>query len=298
MSGTPRDEHSHDEQGSAGQAMAVTPFEQAVIRLYDSPIRAVRLPDGRIAAVMTDLCSALGLNRSGQVQRIRADDLLREQMLFCLVDSGDGQQQPMDVLTAWAIPTWLHGIQLSRLAPEKRPAILAFKREAADVLYRHFSQRQTPEQIGMAVPLVPAEPVSQPERPAPNAGRAAWTEYHRAMVAWLEWQDDIDRWRASVNQRQDALEDRMESVEEVTRLIPEILDRLGPETLTPEHQATVKRMVGRLHELTAISYGAIYAELNEAFHVGRYADIADAAWERVTDWFQVRIAAAERRQKR
>lgn len=132
MSGTPRDEHSRDEQDFAGPEMAITPLEQAAIRLYDRPIRAVRLPDGRIVAVMTDLCSALGLNRSGQVQRIRSDDLLRDQLLFCLVDTGDDQQQPMDVLTAWAIPTWLHGIQLSRLAPEKRPAILAFQREAAD----------------------------------------------------------------------------------------------------------------------------------------------------------------------
>jgi hypothetical protein len=31
----------------------------------------------------------------------------------------------------------------------------------------------------------------------------------------------------------------MESVEEVSRLLPEILERLGPQTLSPEHQATV-----------------------------------------------------------
>jgi hypothetical protein len=32
-----------------------------------------------------------------------------------------------------------------------------------------------------------------------------------------------------------AVEDRIESVEEVARLVPKILERLGPQTLTPEH---------------------------------------------------------------
>src|SRR5260370_38908340 len=91
---------------------ATQPIEQATITLFGCSMRAVCLADGKIAAVFTDLCEALDLDRAGQIKRIRADEILTEQVLFCLVRLDNGQAQPMDVLTAWAIPTWLHGVQL------------------------------------------------------------------------------------------------------------------------------------------------------------------------------------------
>ncbi len=52
-----------------------------------------------------------------------------------------------------------------------------------------------------------------------------------------------------------------------------------------------------LHELSGASFGAIYAELNEALHVGTYKEIPDGQWSAVAAWFRARIEAAERRQK-
>ncbi len=186
------------------------PVEQVIVRFYDRDILAVRLPDGRIAAVLSTLCDALQLNRPGQLQRIRNDDLLTDQLVLAQVQTAGGPQ-PMDVLTAWAIPTWLTGIKLSRVAPEKRPAIQIFKREAADVLYRHFSQRQA--QLTAPSTLVPAEPISKPETPERGAPLSDWRIYHEAMVAWIDWQTDVEQWRSSI-------ESRLESVEEVSRLVP------------------------------------------------------------------------------
>jgi hypothetical protein len=76
------------------------------------------------------------------------------------------------------------------------------------------------------------------------------------------------------------------------------LERLGPQTLSPEHQSTVKAMAGRLHDVAGYAYGTIYGELNAAFHVGKYSDIPDAHWTDVAAWFQARMAAAERRRGR
>jgi hypothetical protein len=124
------------------------------------------------------------------------------------------------------------------------------------------------------------------------------------MREWLDWQDDIAAWRDrsdqrqdELEQRQDGLESRMEGVEELSRLFVEVTERLGPVTLSPAHQASVKNMARRLNELTGLAYATIYAELNDAFHVGRYADIPEAEWPRVVAWLQARIAAAERRQR-
>jgi hypothetical protein len=81
------------------------------------------------------------------------------------------------------------------------------------------------------------------------------------------------------------------------RLLPEILERLGPQTLSPEHQATVKAMAGRLHELAGYPFATIYSDLNAAFHVGRYSDIPDAQWAEVASWLQARIATTEKHRR-
>lgn len=116
----------------------IIPVEQDTIMLFGLPIIAVRLPDGLIAAVLDSLCAALSLQTHSQARRIRTDDMIGDQLLPARIVT-DGGAQEMSVLTAWALPTWLHGIRAKMAAEEKRPAILAFKREAADVLYRHFS---------------------------------------------------------------------------------------------------------------------------------------------------------------
>ncbi len=262
--------------------------EQALVPFYDRDIIAVQLSDSRIAAVLSSLCEALQLATVGQARRIRADDVLREHLLLAQVQT-EGGPQAMDVLTAWAIPTWLQGIKLGKVAPEKRPAILAFKREAADALYRHFA-RWTPA-LPTPTRLVPAEPIAQPEAPVHDASREAWIRYHEAMAAWLHWQEDIETWRGHV-------ESRLESHEAVLQLVPEILERLGPQTLTPEHQRTVQQCVKRLHEVGGVAYAAIYTELGEQFYVAKYDQLPEARWAEIATWFSVRIDAAEKRAAR
>jgi hypothetical protein len=78
----------------------------------------------------------------------------------------------------------------------------------------------------------------------------------------------------------------LEGLEEVTNLIPEILERLGPQTLTPDHQRAVQKYVQQLHERSGKPYGMIYESLKAAFAVPRYADIPDQDWQRVVQWFQ------------
>ncbi|HEX9413750.1 MAG TPA: phage antirepressor N-terminal domain-containing protein [Ktedonobacterales bacterium] len=261
---------------------AIVPVEQDTVTFYDRQIIAVRLPDGRIAAALRPMCEALQLDRAGQLRRIREDEAIADQLVSVRVDT-EGGAQLMEMLTAWAIPTWLTGIKLSRVAPEKRPAILAFKREAADVLYRHFSQRQA--ELAAPPNLVPAEPITKPEPPERGAALVDWRTYHEAMVAWIDWQSDIEQWRGS-------MESRLETVEEITRLVPEILERLGPEMLSAEHQRTVHSSIKHLHELTGRAYPTLWTELGASFHVAKYDQIPEARWGEVAEWLRVRITRA------
>ena len=152
-----------------------------------------------------------------------------------------------------------------------------------DVLY---AWAQTPRVSPTAV--IPSEPVVEPVRPAENASLEDWREYHLQMAALIQWRMDVDQWRGTV-------ETRLEGLEAVTDLIPEILERLGPQTLTPAHQSQLQQHIKRLHEATHKAYPTIYEDLKLAFSVARYQDIPDADWEQVVRWFQVQIERAKRK---
>ncbi|MGI9059713.1 MAG: hypothetical protein ACR2H5_14150 [Ktedonobacteraceae bacterium] len=85
------------------------------------------------------------------------------------------------------------------------------------------------------------------------------------------------------------MEARLEGLEAITGLIPEILERLGAETLTIEHQRSVQSLVKRLHDATDKPYGTIYDDLKTAFATPRYQDIHENEWDKVLNWFQVQI---------
>jgi hypothetical protein len=202
----------------------------------------------------------------------------------------------MAVLILHAVPFWLAGIDPRRVRKEIGPEILRYQREVVDVLY---AWAQPPKAMvappglvptehitkkAMVAPpgLVPTEHITKPDVPTEDANLDAWREYHRQMVLWIDWQQDIEAWRGGI-------ESRLEGLEEVTNLIPEILERLGPQTLTPDHQRAVQKYVQQLHELSGQPYGMIYESLKAAFGVPRYADIPDQDWQRVAQWFQAQL---------
>ena len=162
----------------------------------------------------------------------------------------------------------------------KRLEILSYQHKAVAALYEWA---QSTRRISETATIVPSEPIAEPTRPEIGAPLEEWIEYHQQMLAVLEWQRDIQQWQGDV-------ESRLESLEEVTSLIPEILDRLPPVTLTPAHQNLVKYYVSQLSKATNKPYGTIYSSLYTAFSVPRYQDLPESEWENVERWFKSQLA--------
>jgi hypothetical protein len=274
------------------EQQALIPVEQDTVTFYGWPLVAVRLTDGRICVVLRWLCESLQLNIQAQLRRIRRTKAIAEELAPVRVMT-DGGPQVMPALTLRALPFWLAGIDTSRVAADLESVILTYQREVVDVLYHHFAQRRPALQ--QSATLVPTEPITRPEAPSLEAPPAEWLRYHEQMVIWLRWQADLEQWRAGMETWRGQMESRLESVEEVSRLVPEILERLGPQTLSPEHQRTVQHAVHRLHELTGQAYGTIYDQLKNAFAVPKYADIPEDRWPEVAHWFSARMDEARRR---
>ena len=62
---------------------AILPIEQGTIDFYGHSLVAVRLPDGRICAVLRWICDGLRLDPSGQVRRIQRKTALADGLVYC-----------------------------------------------------------------------------------------------------------------------------------------------------------------------------------------------------------------------
>lgn len=264
----------------------LTPVEQDTVSFYGRELVAVRLHDGRIAAVLRWMCEGLGINMQSQLRHIRGRLVLAKGLVMVRVQT-DGGPQPMPAMTLDVLPGWLFTVDERRVRPEVQSDVILYQSECARVLGEHFARKASLELLAPAT-LVPSEPISHPVEPEEGASLGARREYHRAMLAFLDWQEDIETWRGSV-------ESRLEGVEELARIVPELLGRLGPQALTAEHQRTLQNFAKRLHEMTGYAYSTIYGELIGDFRVPRYSEIAEARWDEVTAWFTARFTAAQKR---
>jgi hypothetical protein len=262
----------------------LVPVEQQTLTFNGKPIMVVRLPNGQAGVVIRFLCENLGLDTPGQIQRIQRTEVIADDLVYAQVET-DGGIQRMAALVLRGLAYWLATIDTRRMDKDdpRRAAILAYQREAVDVLYAWAS---TPRAVAAPTDLVPAEPITRPTAPGPDASVEEWIFYHQQMLTVLEWQRDIESWRGSI-------ESRLEGLEAITDLIPDILERLGPETLTIEHQRSVQGLVKRLHDATGKPFGTIYDELKNAFGVPRYQELKEQDWDKVLHWFTVLIERAK-----
>jgi hypothetical protein len=273
----------NEEQDQDPQALI--PIVQETIMFRDSPLVVVRLPDGRPGVVLRWICENLGLAPNGQIARIKRTEVIADDLVYVQVQT-EGGFQTMPTLVLDSAPYWLATIDTKRVKDtEQRLEILHYQKGAVAAL---FAWASTPRAIAAPTNVVPAEPITQPARPAPDASIEEWIYYHQQMLTVLEWQRDIEHWRGSV-------ETRLEGLEAMTDLIPEILERLGPETLSPAHQRQLQAFVKQLHEATGKLYPTIYDDLKMAFQVARYQDIPETEWEKIANWFKVQLQQEQKK---
>jgi len=211
------------------------PIEQHALTFYGKPIIVVRLPDGRPGVVLRFLCENLHIDTNAQVQRVQRSEAMAEDLVFTRVETPGGAQR-MATLVLRSIAYWFATIDTRRMEKDdpRRLAIVQHQREAVDVLYDRAAAPQVRE--APSTKPVPSEPIVEPAKPATDASLADWHEYYVRMAAVLEWQMEIEAWRGGI-------EDRLQGLEAITGLIPDILERLPAPTITPAHQHQVKYYV-------------------------------------------------------
>ena len=288
------------EQSEKGDQQALEPIEQESISFHGEQIIAVRLVDERIAVVLRWVCESLRVDSQAQVRRIQRTNATSNELVRVKVQTSGGRQT-MPAITLRGFSPWVLGINPNEVKSDKpaederiRALIIAYQEEAKDVLYEHFVRRRLVLPASRGATIVPAEPM-QPQEPELEATDTEKAAYYENLAVWALWKagQHGQRWRGQVDEWRGQIEARIESNEAISRLLPEIIERLGPETITPQHQQKVKTLAKQLHLATGKLYPTIYDDLKTVFEKGRIEDLLEEEWEQVEHWFRVQIERAK-----
>jgi hypothetical protein len=116
-------------------------LEQKSVLFLSDELIAVRADDGQIYVSLRHLCEALGLNRQGQMQRIRRHIVLSEGYKNAEVEIADaGYPQQAGMLRVDLVPMWLSGVDVGRVKDEIKNKLIHYQREAAKVLWEAFQE--------------------------------------------------------------------------------------------------------------------------------------------------------------
>ena len=84
------------------------------------------------------ICEALGIAPQKQAEKIKEDEILGSVATLRVATGADGKQYEMFCLPLQYIFGWLFTINPKNVNEEAREAVVKYRQECYDVLYRHF----------------------------------------------------------------------------------------------------------------------------------------------------------------
>jgi hypothetical protein len=255
---------------------ALIPVEQREVDFYEDTITAVLVEEeeGReeVFVPLRPICNSLGLAWSSQLQRIKRDPVLNDELVSVFVTNTESQRggRAVQCLPLEMLHGFLFGINASRVKDEIRDRLIRYQRECYRVLADAFMgpYRET----------------------AVTPQAAALVQLHEMALAIVETTEELIR----IEQRQTAVEDRMDNaarfVGQMNKRLSAVERRIKVGPLTEEQAAEIKKRVNQIaEELTKrdpdkVHYPSIYAALQSEAGVSSYKAIPPAAYEAAVNW--------------
>lgn len=120
--------------------MSLPAIQLVPIPFRAGEILALQKPDGGVHVVIKRICETLGVDFSGQLQKLRSYHWATVEMISTV--DPNSREREVCVLPLDQVPMWLVTIHPSKVAEEYRDDLKAYQLEARDVLARHFLKGQ------------------------------------------------------------------------------------------------------------------------------------------------------------
>lgn len=260
------------------EQVALVPTEIRTVAFYGDEITGALVQiggDPQVYIPVRPLCDFMGLNWSGQRQRILRDDVLAESLKVCALRTHPGGVQDMLCLPLKFLPGWLFGLSTDRLKPELREKITRYRRECYDALWNVFKY----DIVQMPLPV-----------PAPQPSGAALA-YELATAV-----QNLAREQMEIEARQTQQEGRLNAAaawaKGIDARVTALEVRVLPDTQITNSQAgelalTVKNVAGALEQRGQVnSYQRVYAELYRRFSISSYKSLAASRFQEALKWLR------------
>ena len=234
------------------------PIEQKQVMFYEDEVTAVRMADGSVYVPIRPLCDYLGLDWSGQLQRLRRDPVLSEALSGVVItptpleDNKFANPQEMMCLPLDYLNGWLFGVNANRVKSEIKEQVIRYQRDCYKVLADAF-------QSTAIVANAPSTLVQV-------------REMGLAIVRMAEEQMAFDR-------RLGAVEGAVEIVGRLEKRVTAVEEKLSPSAYVTQEQASqvsqaVKAVAMALGKKTGRNeFGAVYGELYRRFEITSYKSL-------------------------
>ncbi|WP_434042711.1 phage antirepressor N-terminal domain-containing protein [Sorangium cellulosum] len=96
--------------------------------------------DGAVRVAIRQVCEGLGVDFSRQLRKLKEDPAATVDIMSTVAE--DGRIREVACIDIRSLPLWLATIHPSKVKPEVRAKLVAYKRECAEVLADHFLGRR------------------------------------------------------------------------------------------------------------------------------------------------------------
>lgn len=268
------------------------PRQQKEVEILGDVLTAVQMEDGSIYLPVKLLCEVLGLERTAQVRRIKRDETMSEDLYELTTQTGRGGRDAQ-YLRLEVVPYWLSGVTVSKVKPELKDKMLAYKRWVVRKVYEAFLSELAAE--------------TKPSLDVQNL--LSVKEIGLALVQFADEQLALEAKQALLFQRQDTLETQYNQTAqdvEVLKLrvnnaasvvgqaltrIQTLENRTAPGIITEEQAAelslSVKQVASELarrEQKEGNPYQRVFMALYQRYGVTTYKRLPQASYTGAMDW--------------
>lgn len=279
-------------QGGADLSLTILKeqaIEQKDIRFLDDTLPAALTSSGNIYLSIPGLCGALGLNVSGQTQRIQRTRSLAKGLRQITLTTPGGAQR-INCLRLDRVALWIAGMQTNSIKADYREKIEAYQDDLAPVATEVFLRSagvRLPDLVPVNHPLL----VELAQNLEDLGDVANFLREHFAAIMLLP--EQMNTLTERIGQVLDVVVQRQQATEQQVAKIDSRTQRL-----TPAHQREVQVLVDRMvreskSSPTPLTYFVIYGRLKRRFRVGSYSEVPDELFRDVVAFLDEEMRKAK-----
>jgi hypothetical protein len=283
MSGDNKNEQEEQEEEVSE---ALVPIEEKTVEFYGDRITAalVGIAGEQVVYVpIRPLCDYLGLNWSGQFERVKRDPVMSKSIRSVRVTRTEaGGKRDVVSLPLEILPGWLFGVNAARVKPELQEKIIRYQTECFKVLWKAFQEEARITAADSSL-FDSTEPPSEPPLELIQL-----RELGRAIMQMAEQQIELER---KVTSAHDRLNKAAQMVSQIRRELSEVKRIVLPGATISEAQASViVTTVKALAEYLTIKepgknhYQGIFTELHYRFRVTNYHMVQQSDYAAALAW--------------